>query len=206
MSASNPEGRLFTIGHSNHPLDNFLFLLRSHNVTAIADVRSSPFSRYNPQYNREALVDALEDAGIRYVFLGDELGARREEPDCYKGGKAKYDLIAQAPLFRQGLDRVRRGMESFRLALLCAEKDPLDCHRTILICRNLRGDVGSIHHILEDGALESHAEAELRLLTLCGLPQQDLFRTPGELIDDAYDIQGDKIAYVASAENQEDLS
>lgn len=195
--------RLLTIGHSNHPLEAFLDLLNRHQVTAVADVRSSPYSRMVPQFNREALAQALEAADIRYVFLGHELGARRSEPECYKDDTARYDLIASSPLFRRGLDRVKRGLDSFRIALMCAEKDPLTCHRSILVCRHLRGEVGPIHHILEDGSVESHSEAELRLLEICDLPQQDLFRSRDELIELAYDIQGDRIAYVDSTAGEE---
>jgi uncharacterized protein (DUF488 family) len=198
------EARLFTVGHSTHLLDAFLTLLRRHAITAVADVRSSPFSRFNPQYNRDALAESLSGAGIRYVFLGQELGARRAELDCYEGQKARYDLIAQTPLFRHGLDRVRCGIESYRVALLCAERDPLTCHRTILVCRHLRHTAGPIYHILECDKLEAQADAETRLLSICGLPQHDLFLSREELVEQAYDIQGDRIAYVALPSNSED--
>jgi uncharacterized protein (DUF488 family) len=193
---------LFTIGHSTHPLELFLSLLRSHQITAIADVRSSPYSRFNPQFNRESLAKSLEAVGVRYVFVGLELGARRSEPECYVGGKARYELIAQSPLFLQGLDRVRRGIESFRVALLCAEKDPLTCHRAILVARHLRKDAGPIMHIVGDGTVETHDEVERRLLELCGLPTDNLFQTRDELVEQAYDIQGDRIAYVIQPEGQ----
>ena len=188
--------RLFTIGHSTHSLETFLSLLRSHNITAVADVRSCPYSRFNPQFNRECLAESLDVTGIRYVFLGLELGARRSEPECYVGGKAKYDLIAKSAMFIQGLDRLRRGIESFRVALLCAEKDPLTCHRTILVSRHLRKDAGPIIHIVDEDQLESHEEAESRLLELCGLPTGNLFQSRDELVEQAYDIQGERIAYV----------
>ena len=204
MHEVSSQSQLLTVGHSNHPLEAFLDLLRIHGVTAVADVRSMPSSRFNPQYNRSALADALERNHIRYVFLGRELGARRDEAECYVEGKARYELIAQTPLFRQGLDRVRRGMKSFRLALLCAEKDPLTCHRTILICRHLR-DAGPISHILDDGRLEEHTDAELRLLSLCNLSQADLFRSREELIEEAYDMQSERIAFVSSSSNEEVL-
>jgi len=147
----------------------------------------------------------LRRVGVRYAFLGRELGARRDESECYVEGKARYDLIARAPLFLDGLDRVQRGVASFRVALLCAERDPLTCHRTILVCRHLKQDIGPIAHILEDGELESHDDAETRLLTLCKLPAQDLFHTRDELVEQAYEIQGERIAYVATA-NAEELS
>jgi len=198
------ETTLFTIGHSNHPIETFLALLNQHQISAIADVRSSPFSRYNPHYNREALARSLTDAGVKYVYLGQELGARRSEPECYRDHQAKYELITHAPLFIQGLDRVRRGMLTHRIALMCSEKDPITCHRTILISRQLSPTIASIWHILEDGTLESQADAEFRLLALCGITTNDLFMTREELIDQAYEIQGDRIAYVARDDSDED--
>lgn len=201
MTDAPADARLFTIGHSNHPLEAFLALLRVHRITAVGDVRSSPYSRFNPQYNRELLAASLRQAGLAYVFLGDDLGARRAEPECYEGGKARYERVAQLPRFRAGLDRVRRGTEAFRVALMCAEKDPLVCHRGVLICRHLR-EHGPVYHIREDGSLEPHADAETRLLALCDLPAQDLFRSRAELVEEAYTIQGERIAYTESAEEQ----
>src|SRR5437773_2453789 len=115
---------VFTIGHSAHDLEHFTALLVRHNVTAVADVRSMPYSRVNPQFNRETLKQHLLRAGIAYVFLGKELGARSEDPSCYVNGKVQYGLLAETDLFRKGLDRVCVGMHKYRLALMCAEKDP----------------------------------------------------------------------------------
>src|SRR5688500_9570232 len=109
VSDASARPGLFTIGYSNHSCETFLNLLRVQGVTAVADVRSSPFIRYNPQYNREVLALALEEAGLHYVFLGQELGARRSEPECYDAGKVRYDRIARTALFQKGLERVRRG-------------------------------------------------------------------------------------------------
>ncbi len=189
--AGNP---LFTVGHSNHECAKFLDLLAGHQITAIADVRSQPYSQYTPQFNRETLESALAQRKIKYVFLGRELGARREERECYVAGQARYDRIKSLPAFLQGLERLRRGAAAQRIALMCSEKDPLTCHRTILVCRQLRGE-RTIQHILEDGALESQAAAETRLLQLTGLPEGDLFHDRGELIESAYDKQALAIAY-----------
>jgi len=194
----HPTLPLFTIGHSNHSLEAFLELLRGHAVALVADVRSSPYSRYLPHFNREPLADALARAGHDYLFLGRELGARREEPECYEGGKARYDRIALCPLFHEGLGRVRREVARRRVALLCAERDPLTCHRAILVCRHLRRDIPAILHIREDGRLESHADAEHRLLALRRLPEHDLFQSRDDVLDRAYHLQGERIAYVAS--------
>ena len=105
-------GSVFTVGHSNHPLEHFIGLLRRHGVTAIADVRSKPYSRMNPQFNREDLSEALKAAGIVYVFLGKELGARTEDPACYESGKVRYDRLARTDLFRQASSAFGRGRKS----------------------------------------------------------------------------------------------
>jgi uncharacterized protein (DUF488 family) len=186
--------RLFTIGHSNLSIEDFVALLNMHGVTAVADVRSSPYSRYSPQFNREPLKLALSAIGIHYVFLGEELGARRSEESCYVADVARYERIAKTDAFQNGLQRLREGAAKHSIALMCAEKDPLTCHRTILICRSLR-DQAKITHILESGEIESQAQAESRLLKLLGLPERDLFRTREELLEDAYARQGEEIAY-----------
>jgi uncharacterized protein (DUF488 family) len=199
-------GELYTIGHSNHPLERFIELLKGHNITAIGDVRSQPYSRFNPQFNRETLQKALQQHKIAYVYLGKELGARSDDPGCYVEGKVQYSRLAQTDLFQQGLDRLRKGMEMYRIALMCAEKDPLMCHRTILICRHLRVDDIELKHILEDGQLEDNRESEERLLKVLKLPQRDLFTTTAEFIELAYDIQSEKIAYAANKDSDDPTS
>ncbi len=192
---------LFTIGHSDHETEHFLSLLVRHGITAVADVRSRPYSRFAPQYNRENLLEVLKNVTIGYVFLGRELGARRAEPEAYRGHQAKYELVRQLPAYNDGLNRLRKGWESQRIALLCAEKDPLTCHRTILVCRSLRSEPLEIFHILGDGSLEGAAAAETRLLGMMGLPASDLFRDQDELVQQAYDMQSERIAYVEQQES-----
>jgi uncharacterized protein (DUF488 family) len=190
-----------TIGHTTHELDAFVAMLKQHGVTAVADVRSQPYSRRLEQFNRENLAAELASAGIGYVFLGDELGARREEPECYDGDRADYRRIAELPKFRAGLDRLREGAARFRIALVCAEKEPLDCHRTVLVCRHLR-DEFQIMHILADGTTEDHAQTEKRLVREMGV-SRTLFEpdlTTEQLIQQAYDLRGEQIAYRASGE------
>lgn len=188
------EQMLYTIGHSNRTIDEFIELLKENRIDAVADVRSSPFSGMNPQYNREELKRSLNSHGIAYVFLGKELGARRDEEACYVDGVARYEKIAETEAFRAGLDRIRLGMKSRRIAMMCAEKDPLTCHRTILICRQLRCDV-SIAHIVEPGGLELQEDAEERLMRLFGLNNRNLFESREEVLAEAYEKQGEKIAY-----------
>jgi uncharacterized protein (DUF488 family) len=187
---------VFTIGHSTHPQERFIALLRQHGITALCDVRSKPYSRMNPQFNREELETALLEQGIQYRFLGKELGARSDDPHCYEGGKVQYDRLAQTDLFKHGLKRVFRGMkDGFRIALMCAEKEPLECHRTILVARHLAARGVDVAHILADGRLESHDAALNRLARMVNLPEQDMFHSREELLADAYRRQGERIAY-----------
>ncbi len=185
---------VYTVGHSNHTETAFVDLLRSQRIEVVVDVRSAPYSRYNPQFDREALKASLKDAGIRYLFLGKELGARSDDPACYLYGKVQYDRLAATPLFQAGLARVIEGAQNLRLTLLCAEKEPLECHRFILVARHLVLAGVEMRHLHADGSLESHAEAMDRLLQLHHLGP-DLFRSEAQLFDDAYALQAGKIAY-----------
>lgn len=193
-----PPGALgvYTIGHSTHSLDAFASLLRRHGITAVADVRSTPFSRFNPQFNKDALARELKARGIKYVFLGRELGARSDDQSCYENGRVQYGRLAGTKLFGQGIERVRRGAGEHRIALMCAEKEPLECHRTLLVGRALDGHGLEVMHILGDGRLETHRDAMGRLLDVSGLPREHLFRSRTDLIAEALARQEDKIAYV----------
>ena len=186
---------IFTIGHSTLSIAQFLQRLKRHDITAIADVRSAPYSRHNPQFNREDLRSTLKAEGIGYVFLGKELGASSDDECCYMDDKVQYSLLAKTGLFRAGISRVIEGSENFRIALMCAEKDPLDCHRTILVSRELAKLKRSVAHILGDGRLEMHSDAMLRLVDRLGLSHHDMFRTEEATLNEAYDKQADRIAY-----------
>lgn len=185
---------LFTIGHSTRTLDEFVSLLKQNQINAVADVRSSPFSRHMPHFNRDALQESLKLYGIQYVFLGDELGARREEQECYVGGVAKYELIEKTAAFAEGLERIRKGASKFRIAMMCAEKDPLTCHRTILVARALR-DEYELRHIVTEDKVFSQDELEQELLARWNMSHPELFQEPGEVLEEAYRRQSDEIAY-----------
>ncbi|MGK7889222.1 MAG: DUF488 family protein [Leptolyngbyaceae cyanobacterium] len=200
---------IFTIGHSNHSLEDFVHLLQQHQITALADVRSAPYSRYLPHFNKKRLQAYLPKVAIHYVFLGQELGARPTDPNCYVEGKAVYAKIAATEAFQQGLKRLVSGAANYRIALMCAEKDPLTCHRAILISQHLLPFNLDIAHIHSDGALELHEKLEERLLKAHHLQeppvnQLSLLSSTDSVIDmdrgarvrQAYQQQGDKVAYV----------
>ncbi len=193
MTAVAPAVGIFTIGHSSHPLGRFVELLTLHGIDAVADVRSMPYSRWRPQYNREALRDSLKSSGISYVFLGRELGARTQDPACQENGVVQYRKLANTGLFRSGIERVLDGSQRMKLALMCAEKDPLDCHRGILLARELVERGKEIEHIHADGGIEAHPAAMERLRGQLNIPADDLFPVPLAAI---YAAQEKRIAHV----------
>jgi uncharacterized protein (DUF488 family) len=185
-----------TIGHSSHSIDRFLALLEKHGVTAVADVRSAPYSRFNPHFNRESLEGSLRQSGIQYVFLGVELGARTSDRTCYEKGRVQYMRLARTEAFRRGIERLMKGTKDHHIALVCAEKEPLDCHRTVLVARVLTELGVPVQHILADGRVEPHETTMDRLLALVGLPARDLFRSREELVAEALARQEERVAYV----------
>lgn len=189
---------LYTIGHSTHPMDRFLHLISMHSISEVLDVRSIPYSRYSPQFNLETLKRILEQQGIPYIFEGTRLGARSRNPEHYINSKVQYARVASSQEFQEGLASIREEMSKARIAIMCAEKDPLRCHRAILITRHLRDNNIDIHHIREDGMIEKNEEMEKRLMRQLKFPEQDMFMTYQELLERAYDLQSERIAYEAS--------
>ena len=195
---------LFTVGHSTHPVEHFINLLDWHHIDVVADVRSTPYSRYNPQYNRDELKGNLRESGISYVFMGKEFGARSDDPSCYREGRVQYAALATSEPFQSGVGRINEGVaKGHRIALMCAEKDPLECHRTILVAQTLDREGFEIAHILEDGQLETHAVLTDRLISLHKLGNGDLFMSRDEVVDSAFSRQEARIAYAAEYPSSE---
>jgi uncharacterized protein (DUF488 family) len=188
---------LYTIGHSTHAVADFLALLNLHRIGVVADVRSMPYSRFTPQFNREDLRQTLRQAEIAYVFMGKEFGARSDDPGCYVDGKVQYESLVATADFQSGVIRIKDGLDNgHRIALMCAEKDPLDCHRTILVANSLETEEMGVTHILADGRLETQHEAMVRLISKFNLPEDDLFLSPLDVIQKALKLQEERIAYV----------
>jgi uncharacterized protein (DUF488 family) len=185
---------IWTIGHSNHSAVRFIDLLQGAGIACVADVRSTPFSRRNPQFSQKALAASLKDAGIEYWFLGDALGARPKDPECWEDGKVSYARIAASSAFQDAIQALIEGSRSKRIALMCAEKEPLDCHRTILVGRALARRAAELAHIHADGRIESQAELEERLLHLAK-EKVDLLTGRDAALAHAYDRQGRRMAY-----------
>jgi uncharacterized protein (DUF488 family) len=195
MDSTPSEPRVLTIGHSTHSWERFERLLLGAGATAVADVRTSPWSRHTPQFNRDALAERLKGVGVAYVYLGDALGGRPTGSHLYDGGVADYDAMAAEPVFKAGLERVRKGAESHVVALMCAEQEPLDCHRCLLVSRQLKLMGLAVSHVLPDGRVEPHDSTERRLLICEGLQHDDIFESPEERLARAYYQRARKAAY-----------
>ena len=153
---------IWTIGHSNHTWEDFAGLLAGERIETLIDVRSYPYSRFAPQFNREPLAAALDQSGITYYFQGTALGGRPESAEHYDAeGHALYGPMSERPQFRAAINSLLAGAANHRLALLCACGKPRDCHRRLLVGRVLADHGASLRHILADGSTETETEVKL---------------------------------------------
>jgi uncharacterized protein (DUF488 family) len=155
-------GGFLTLGHSNHTMETWLALVREHKIDVVVDTRSSPYSKYVPQFDRELIQQALEEGGVRYLFLGAELGGRPANPAYYDtSGHVLYSRLRDDAQFKAAIARLETGIERFKVALLCGEEDPAHCHRRLLIGRVLTEHGHTMLHIRGDGRVESDEDVAL---------------------------------------------
>jgi uncharacterized protein (DUF488 family) len=185
---------IYSIGHSNLSFDAFLLRLQVAGIEAVADVRSSPWSRFNPQFNRETLKASLKAAGIAYSHI-EELGGRPKEQRYYCEGVADYRRMRAAPAFETGLARLDAGARQYRIAVMCSEQNPLECHRCLLVGRAMHEKGRPVVHLLHGGLSMTQAEIEDRLLELAGKVGADLFAPREERIEEAYWTQNRRNAF-----------
>lgn len=209
----HPRTQIFTIGHSNHSAAIFISLLEQHGIDAVADVRSKPYSRFVSQFDRKSLSSLLKDVDIAYVYVGKELGGRPSDPELYDPrGHACYRSMAQTEAFRSGLERILEGASQYRLALMCSEEDPLQCHRALLIAHELWQRDIHVSHVRACGEsgesrVETHMEALERLIQMHDLNQGTMIAFDGGVVaqlDDtsalyeaAVDRQREQVAYLS---------
>jgi uncharacterized protein (DUF488 family) len=144
---------IYTVGHSDHTTAAFVDLLRDHGITLVVDVRSQPYSRWTPQFNRETLVRDLQEAGFAYQYMGDALGGRPTDPALFEPGQERpdYGRVAQTSTYRAGIDRLLDLAERERVAVMCSEGDHRRCHRHLLVTRTLLERGVRVLHIQPDG-------------------------------------------------------
>jgi uncharacterized protein (DUF488 family) len=190
---------LFSIGHSNIPAERFLALLRDAGANAVADVRSTPFSRRFPWFSGKNLAATLTQHGMTYLAFGETLGGRPGDAALYRDGVADYEAMARRPEFQAALDRLCGEAARLRVCIMCAEREPLDCHRCLLVARALAERGRAVGHILHDGAIEPHQATEQRLLTLSGEGDDLFVAGQSERLAAAYRRRAHAVAYRAKA-------
>ncbi len=187
---------IYTIGHSNLTYEEFIKLLKKYAINVIIDVRSQPFSRRFPQFNKHELDNLLEKSGICYSYRGDKLGGRPKNPSFYEKQRVSYERLGRDKEFNEAIDDLIKLASSKIIALMCSEKDPMDCHRALLIGRILKNKNVLVQHILANGKVESQDDLEKRMLG--EESGQMLLVAPGnreEMLDEAYRRQAEKVAF-----------
>lgn len=204
--------KLYTVGHSNQTLEEFLSLLQCHGINCVVDVRSVPSSKYAPQFNEESLRASLKLHGIQYLHFGDEFGARRT--DCIdEDGQVNFELAVTTPLFQQGAERLMNGLQrGFCIALMCSEADPLECHRFSLISRYFHNQGIEVLHILKDAELATQVEVEKRMVNeflrsrkyhLAEVDELFGTYTTEDQLKDAYKLKNKEIGYKPELQSEE---
>lgn len=192
---------ILTIGHAVLPVDLFISLLAEQGVRLLLDVRSSPFSGRAPQYNRPSLQESLFERGISYVTAGTYLGGRPKDESLYVAGQVQYDLVAATAHYQSAIRKLIAAAHERRTAIMCAESDPIECHRFLLIARTLAAAGQSIEHILHNGKVDSQADTEARMLQRTGLEQTDMFGNNEDRLARAYAVQSSRYAFIQPPQN-----
>lgn len=193
---------IYTVGHSTHPIEVFLDLLKTFSVNCLIDVRSVAASSYNPQYNKEPLSNFLKANGITYMHFAEEFGARHTDPDLLDDeGKVNFELVRKSWNFKNGVERIWQGIDKgLTISLMCSEGEPFDCHRFSMVSIALEKDGFEVKHILKDKTTKTNAQLESQLLKKYEkkIPQPDMFQ-PNITLDDqlkaAYRLRNKEIAY-----------
>ena len=196
---------VYTIGCSTNTLERFLELLKMHNINCIVDVRSTPFSKYTSQFNREGLQSYLKKQNILYIWMGKEFGARRDNKELYSiQGYLDFEKVIKDDEFLGGVDRIRNGIsKGYRICLMCTEKDPIDCHRTILVSKGLDDNDIEVNHILQDGKLVNKKQIDERLLDMYFKNRNQInfdmllgnSKTEEEMLEEAYKKRNKDIGF-----------
>lgn len=200
---------IYTIGYASYSFLDFVMVLKRYGINAVADVRTTPYSHFKPEFNKDIIAPRLKADGIYYVPLGKECGARPDNKSCYVNNQVKFDILGSTDLFRRGLQRLKKGAERCTIGIMCAEQDPIQCHRYILVAHELSKMYPELEvfNILQDGRCEDQQETELRLLQTWHLDKEEI---PGlgmsfsERLQEAYARQGEKISYHIYTKEQDD--
>lgn len=202
---------IYTVGHSTHPLDYFLELLKKHSVNSLIDVRSVAASSYNPQYNQHSLKRFLKNNDISYLHFAEEFGARHTDPDLLDDeGKVDFQKVRDSKIFKNGIERLKQGLEKgFVISLMCSESEPFDCHRFSMVSIALENDGFNVMHIMKDNTLKTNVQLENQLLKKYDkkLPKPDMFNpnvTLEEQLTVAYRLRNKEIAFSPYSDSKQE--
>ena len=189
---------LFTIGCSIHTPQTFIANLKQHSIQAVVDCRSTPYSKITPHFNKESIHTLLKQHSISYLSFQHEFGARRKEPPAYQYGRVHFPFVIQLPQFQEGVQRIRVGLDKqLNIALMCTEKHPIDCHRFLLVSHHLEQVLQlQTQHILFDGSLLTTPQLESLMIDKLKLQPTLFEQSLIPLIEKAYTILGNNIAYI----------
>ena len=201
--------QLYTIGHSTYPIEHFLERIKKNNVQYVIDVRSIPYSKYASQYNSNVLKEALKRENIEYFHMGKAFGARQEDTNFYPNGYLDFELFRNSDIFIRGMKNIESGLEKYNIALMCTEKNPIDCHRAIMVGRGFELDGVDVKHILPDGSVMTQDELNSKLLDMFfpGRSQLSLFdlgneKSEEEYLKEAYVLRNKDIGYKIGSEHE----
>ncbi|GAB4208155.1 MAG: DUF488 domain-containing protein [Roseiflexaceae bacterium] len=204
-----PDSIVYTIGHSHHQIDAFLALLAGHGITCLIDVRSTPYSRIAPQFNKPALQKALKQQQVLYAHFDQEFGARQTDSALLDDeGIVDFDKVRATAAFRSGVERLRRALaQGYSVCLMCAEANPFECHRFSMICSQLVREGLEVRHILKDATLATQQDVEGWMLQKYHkrLPQSSLFDgvvTPEDQLAFAYRLHNKEVGYRQDQESE----
>jgi len=188
---------IYTIGHSNREINEFIQILLHYRIKTVVDVRSKPYSKYCPQFNKETIKQAIINSGIKYLFLGEELGARPKDHSCYINNKVSFEKMMASDTFKKGISELLDEAKKNSIVIMCAEREPVDCHRAILVARVLEQKGIAVKHIIRETELLDRFEFEKKLLKKFKI-QETLFDTESSKkldIEEAYQKQEKIISY-----------
>lgn len=198
---------IYTVGHSTMTVDDFIKLIKIYSIDCIVDVRSTPYSQYASQFNEAEIRYALQQEGIAYIYMGKEFGARRDDATLYdEDGRLNFEKTAASQSFKAGIERIMQGIEKgYTIALMCTEKDPMDCHRCILVGREINNlENCCVENVLSDGSLLKQTQVEEKLLETYHANRDQLTitellsgeqKSEEEYLNDAYRKRAKEIAY-----------
>lgn len=202
---------IYTIGHSSHTIENFVNLLKEYDINCIVDVRSTPYSKFHSQFNRENIKSELKKHGIYYIFMGEELGARRSDRSLYTiKGYLDFEKTVKSSKFLKGISRIKEGLsKGFNIVLMCSEKDPMACHRSIMIAKYFSDNNFIVKNILDNGVIITQEEITKKLVDIYFPNRDQISMLPEENIKDyeelvrrSYRQRNEEIGYIMESEGE----